>query len=341
MPDQSETMRTEMNIEATGSNGTIQLADDHLCVIRSKKKQQIVAYADIAAIHFGQHYLQIIRKDEQPPQPGYLGASSHDGSVLFLAGQTAAFAILYQHLQSRLPWAVFEDARVAGSLLAHDSRNTLWGCLVFLLLVGGVIWGVSGVYKAAQRNALAHNVKPTITQPVPSASKPPSQPGTVTIDAGSGTVTQPTRQPLPQPCAFTEGDLLALIDKTLHACNRSGVKRAQRAQIKSSAYGPVFEIHFAANDNFSHAAIREMVALDTLDLLRALRDQIDLQSVARINISATFSLTDRFGNTTEDDIIRLEFSRSTIRQLHWENLTVSDQVFRAADRVWVAPCVAD
>jgi hypothetical protein len=330
-----------MMVEATGSNGTIQLTDDHLCIIRSKKKQQIVAYAAIAAIHFGHHYLQIICKDEHPPQPGYLGASSHDSSVLFLTGQKAAFTILYQHLQSRLPWALFEDARVAGSPLAHDSRNTLWGCLVFLLLVGGLIWGISGVYKTARRNALVHDAKPAIAHPLTSAPTLPSQPGTVTLNAESGKVTHPTPQRVPQPRAVTEADLLALTDKTLHACNRSGVKRAQWARIKSSAYGPVFDMHFAADDNFSHAAIRDIVALRAFDLLKAMRDTVDLNTVARINISATFSLTDRYGNTTEDDIMRLEFSRSTLRQLNWEHIDVSNQVFRAADRVWIAPCVAN
>lgn len=215
------------------------------------------------------------------------------------------------------------------------------GYTILLVIAGVLLWGIVAVVGSIGQHMRAQRPPSTVatapTSPRTSATASPTH------------TTPPPRPPrtpspasTPQPASsMTVDDLLALTDRTLHACNRSGVKRAQWARVKSSEYGPVFEIHFAADDNFTHEAIRDIVALRTFDLLNAIRKTVDIQTVARVSISATFSLSDKYGNVTEDDILRLEFGRSTLTKLNWEQITVSDQVFRAADNVWISPVVAD
>jgi len=215
------------------------------------------------------------------------------------------------------------------------------GYTIMLVLAGLLLWGIIAVVGSIRQHVIAQ-------RPPASVATAPTSPHTSATASPTHTTPRPspprTSAPAstPRPASsMTVDDLLALTDRTLHACNRSGVKRAQWARVKSSEYGPVLEIHFAADDNFSHAGIRDMAALRTLDLLHAIRKMVDIQTVARVSISATFSLSDKYGNVTEDDIMRLEFGRSTLTQLNWEQITVSDQVFRAADNVWISPVVAD
>ena len=219
------------------------------------------------------------------------------------------------------------------------------GFIIILVIIIGFIWCNNIAQRRSSDQAASVTAAPVTTNtsipiPIPTPTPQP-QTGNVTINENSGKTSKELIPVVAEPRVITEAYLLSITEKTLQKCNRSGVKRAQWARIKASSDGPVYEIHFAADDNFSHRAIRDIAALKAFSLLKGIRDVTDLGSLKRVVISATFSSADKNGNSSEDDIMIFEFSRSTLSQLNWDKIEVSDQVFKAADRVWISPVVAD
>lgn len=156
----------------------------------------------------------------------------------------------------------------------------------------------------------------SVLNPQPQQAAAPGQPSTqeATTPASQLTQTeapQPTQEPQPtQPPQTVEATLRDKLGDRLMAVDTEGANTT---------------VKFKIADNISAGTIRTGAQNDTLEVLRAAQQSAGGDSVT---VSGEFPMKDQYGNTADKQILLVNYSADTLRQL---NLGDDGML---ADRVW-------
>lgn len=74
--------------------------------------------------------------------------------------------------------------------------------------------------------------------------------------------------------------------------------------------------------------------MDIVDILKATNSSsFDFRS---LNIVGTFAMVDKLGNSSEDDVLRVTYLRTTVDRINWTGF-LTDNVYEVAESVWLHP----
>ena len=97
-------------------------------------------------------------------------------------------------------------------------------------------------------------------------------------------------------------------------------------------------IEFGIGDNFTSSLIVSGIQIDVTDMLKTVSQSGLLPDYALINISGTFPLVDKFGNTSTDMVLNLTYNRATIDKINWDNFLYSN-ILDIADSIFIHPAL--
>ncbi len=118
--------------------------------------------------------------------------------------------------------------------------------------------------------------------------------------------------------ATPEETINAIIQKELGVSNREGVQKITGVDIVNAGYGYNIDIHFTIDDNLSESFIKGGAQTDVFDTMKALyASSIDIQWV---DMYGTFSMVDKYGNSSEIEVLHARLGRGTANKTSWDNM---------------------
>lgn len=96
----------------------------------------------------------------------------------------------------------------------------------------------------------------------------------------------------------------------------------------------LLSIDFNISDNLSTEMIVDGAKIDVMEILRALHDEGI--SYATVDITGRFSMRDRYGNSSIQDVVELRYSKESLDRINWSNFLWED-MYAIADDVWLHP----
>ncbi len=132
-------------------------------------------------------------------------------------------------------------------------------------------------------------------------------------------------------------EIQRLVTSCLGKTNRE-IPRFQAAEV--SPWDPPSQVKvsvtFAADDNLTKGFIKSGACMDITKLAEKLEQCIT--NLGYLEVVATFSLQDRWGNAKEQPVIHAGFSRETLKKVKWANL-YGEGILKAADFARVIPAL--
>jgi len=130
---------------------------------------------------------------------------------------------------------------------------------------------------------------------------------------------------VPGPAAATPRDRII---QSLGDSNR-GVQHVRELSIDS----PDASITIAFDDNLFVAAGIQHEVVNTIKAILQ-----SGQNVQSISLRGTFELVDKFGDSTEGEVVRAKYLRATLDRINWDNFDRRN-IYAIADEVWLHPAI--
>lgn len=153
-----------------------------------------------------------------------------------------------------------------------------------------------------------------------------------TPSSTTGPFTSITPNPEMQPeqniagwCSIIEGDVK-------HVLGSSNRNRAKVYKVEEE--GDNIRIIFAIDDNLTDGWIKDGAKSDITKILQTVQPSGNIYS--EIIIWGTFGLSDKYGNSAEEIVLKVSYTPATIKKINWDNF-LSDNVYDIADSVWQHP----
>ncbi|MBA3484544.1 MAG: hypothetical protein H0T51_22300 [Pirellulales bacterium] len=94
----------------------------------------------------------------------------------------------------------------------------------------------------------------------------------------------------------------------------------------------------AFDDNLTEGFIRSSMRRDIAEVLQAADESG--YDFSEIEVSGSFQLVDKLGNSTESMVAKTSFSRNTVDRINWNNF-MSDNLFDIAESAWLHPAMQE
>ncbi len=150
-------------------------------------------------------------------------------------------------------------------------------------------------------------------------------------------VARPSPRPATPKASISVPEIQRIVDSCLGKVNRD-VPRFQGAEV--SPWDPPSQVKvsvkFAADDNLTKGLIKSGACMEIRDLTERLHRRIS--NLGHLEVTATFSLQDRWGNAQEQMVIHAGFSRQTLDRITWGKL-YGHNILKAADFARVVPAL--
>ncbi|MBP0006249.1 MAG: hypothetical protein J7642_21445 [Cyanobacteria bacterium SBC] len=174
-----------------------------------------------------------------------------------------------------------------------------------------ILGGGAAIAVALILAGLAENISPTSTSLTPR--------------------TTPT--PIPTQNLIDPVDRLESEIEKLVKVNREGTRFDFTYTGSLGATGNII-VWFPLKDNFNSNMIRDGAKITVRNILRKIDESnIDYQQV---RLAATFVLSDKYGNSSEEKVLMLTYSKATVDRINWDNFLFQN-MFDLADEVWFHP----
>lgn len=168
----------------------------------------------------------------------------------------------------------------------------------------------------------------------------PSEPGTTSETAVPTNTVEPTViptetavPPTPIPEDPREALRSSLVD-LLGSSNRN-VQRLANLEFDNPAQGDIL-IQWAINDNLTEDFIKTGIKIDATDLLKTVAQSgIEFNN---IYLMGYFPLVDAYGNSKEENVVTLQFSKETVEKINWDGF-LYDNIYLVADDATIHPAV--
>ncbi len=160
--------------------------------------------------------------------------------------------------------------------------------------------------------------------------------GVVEPSGASSRSVAPTAPPrsttTPAPGSYPA--LRAAVDEALGSSNRD-MNNGRKTTTVQWRDGEPVRVVWAIDDSFTP---RETALLDVFAILQA----VDASGTdyERVELSGTFTLKDRYGNTAEREVLAATFGRADVERINWEGLNPLD-VLGVAQTYTVHPEIAE
>ena len=119
------------------------------------------------------------------------------------------------------------------------------------------------------------------------------------------------------------------VRKALGESNRN-VTRVFKVEIA----GRAIHVYFSLQDNFTEGFIKTGAKMDVRNILKAI--QGSGYAYSTVTAIGTFSMADKFGNSSEGTVLAASYKRSTVDRINW-NSFLTDNIYSIADSVWLDP----
>jgi hypothetical protein len=149
-------------------------------------------------------------------------------------------------------------------------------------------------------------------------------------------IIEPSLTPTPINTLEPKAALRASIEQVLGSGNRDK-PRLTEITYDEPEVGDL-SIVWAINDNLTEGLVKIGAKSDATDILR-----IVAQSgiaFTYVTLSGTFTLVDKFGNVTEENVVTLTFKKETVNKINWVNF-LSDNIYDIADMKVIAKAFQD
>lgn len=180
---------------------------------------------------------------------------------------------------------------------------------LFLLILAGTC---AGEDEATTAPPAAPPAAKTTTAPAPPPAKQAEQPPA----------------PKPDPVQERKDNLRSALEDKLGDLNRKGAERVKLATTAKA--GKPIKITIAINDNLTENLIGVGARNDAKDALEVVNAEADWKYSKAI-IRETFVLTDDRGHEDETQVAYADYSRSTVKDINYENVLVRDKIWDIAD----------
>lgn len=96
----------------------------------------------------------------------------------------------------------------------------------------------------------------------------------------------------------------------------------------------VIQVRFDISESLTEDMVRFGAKSDVKAILQAV-DESGLNCY-EVTVFGSLSLVDKFGNSSKDVVMKVNYSGSTIQRINWSNF-LTDNTFEIADDVWLHP----
>lgn len=160
--------------------------------------------------------------------------------------------------------------------------------------------------------------------------------GSSTADVTATPTTAPTQTPVPPtPTSADPREMLrASLTDVLGSSNRN-VQRLAKLEFDNPAAGDIL-VQWAINDNLTEDFIKTGIQTDATDLLKTIAQSgIEFNNVF---LFGYFPLTDAYGNSSEENVVILQYSKATVQKINWDGF-MYDNIYTIADDTFLHPAV--
>ena len=123
--------------------------------------------------------------------------------------------------------------------------------------------------------------------------------------------------------------LKSKVQEALGKSNR-GVERVPKFYV----FNQIVYCVVAFNQNLTTGWTKESAQWDIADVLKEIRSSGYRYS--KIEVTGTHSLTDKFGNESEEEVVRARYERATVDKINWDKFR-AENIYEIADDVWIHP----
>ena len=123
--------------------------------------------------------------------------------------------------------------------------------------------------------------------------------------------------------------LRSKVQEALGKSNR-GVERVPKFYVVNQ----IVSCYVAFNQNLTAGLTKTSAQMAIADVLKEIRSSG--YSYSKIVVTGTHSLTDKFGNDSEEEVVRVGYKRATVDKINWGKF-LSDNIYEIADDVWIHP----
>jgi hypothetical protein len=141
------------------------------------------------------------------------------------------------------------------------------------------------------------------------------------------------------PVPTLESQVRALVEGALGAGNRS-IPRIQKIEIvdnRATSEKNILVI-WAIDDSITEEWINKSAKLDATGVFRALYSSG--LPISQVELQGTFSMVDKYGNASEDTVVKLILDKTTANRINWENF-LTDNVYTVAKVLYLHPSFGD
>jgi len=107
-----------------------------------------------------------------------------------------------------------------------------------------------------------------------------------------------------------------------------------RWDIQPSPDGDIVTAKFKIAENLTKGLTKDGARIDTMDILKYAQQAHP--NLAEVHVDASADMTDQYGNTTDDQVVTLVYTRATLNKINWHGLKFQD-VWNIADSAEVHP----
>jgi hypothetical protein len=107
-----------------------------------------------------------------------------------------------------------------------------------------------------------------------------------------------------------------------------------RWDIQPSPDGDIVTAKFKIAENLTKGLTKDGARIDTMNILKYAQQAYP--NLAEVHVDASADMTDQYGNTTDDQVVTLVYTRATLNKINWHGLKFQD-VWNIADSAEVHP----
>jgi hypothetical protein len=203
------------------------------------------------------------------------------------------------------------------------------GALVVVVVLASILGALAGESEpdsASQATQAPTTVATTVATTTPPTTEPPT-----TESTEPPTTAKPTTTTKPKPIA-SKTILRAAVVKALGQGNRDKEKLAQFGATE----GEYITLTWRINENLTEGLTKDGARRDAYNVLKAIKAVPEHDRYKGVVLKGTYPLVDKFGNSSEETVVRATYERPTLERINFENIDFKT-IFDIADGAFVHP----
>jgi hypothetical protein len=96
----------------------------------------------------------------------------------------------------------------------------------------------------------------------------------------------------------------------------------------------VVTARYKISDNFTEGLTKDGARINTVDILKYIKAAYP--DLTEVHVFGTANMVDQYGNTSDDQVVTLTYSRATMDKINFNNVSFKN-IWNIADDSWVHP----